>query len=56
MTKPAAATLFGAISLASSFLTVQIPQYAVWFGLAGMISAYLLKSPFFAPPSTEKPS
>ena len=49
MNKPLAATIFGAVAVSASYLTVQFPQYAVWFNLAGMVSAYLLRSPLFTP-------
>lgn len=49
MSKSVTATILAAIATASSTLIVQFPQYAVWFSLAGVLSAGALKSPLFTP-------
>jgi hypothetical protein len=49
MSKSVAALILSAITTASATLVVQLPQYAVWFTLSGVLAAGALKSPLFTP-------
>lgn len=55
MNRAVAASLLATIGTVAATLTVQFPQYAVWFTIAGTVSAGLLQSPLFAKKPEAKP-
>lgn len=48
MNKSVAFAVLSTVTTVAAALTVQFPQYAVWFTVAGTLAGGLLKSPLFS--------